>query len=321
MNSIENIVIKGFLPRENGDMVVVPTEIVGKAGSDFDIDKMNLYMSNYKVKYSKFTNEEIIEFKKTDFYKKISDKSKAMIVKLGNEKFLELIEDLNNFSVTKNTGKYGNLKEYLDSNNITGDENKMYTELKNSLVLYNGYRKEVIKNNIKNKKQFKPIVEELIYVESNEDNMKSLQNKLKEIMDELISQPENYRQLIMPNSTATLKSLADEINDLKQKNSSEKSMLLLRKFVPSAETRERYLTGKRLVGIAALQSTSHVMSQISDIMLSGNYDISKVEFLVKYDPTYEKNEDGYYEKTVTINLSYNDKEIGKFYLNAKTDAE
>jgi len=321
MNSIENIVIKGFLPRENGDMVVVPTEIVGKAGSDFDIDKMNLYMSNYKVKYSKFTNEEIIEFKKTDFYKKISDKSKAMIVKLGNEKFLELIEDLNNFSVTKNTGKYGNLKEYLDNNNITGAENKMYTELKKSLVQYNAYRREIIKNNKDNKKQFKPIVEELIYVESNEDNMKSLQNKLKEIMDELISQPENYRQLIMPNSTATLKSLADEINDLKQKGSSEKSMLLLRKFVPSAETRERYLTGKRLVGIAALQSTSHVMSQISDIMLSGNYDISKVEFLVKYDPTYEKNEDGYYEKTVTINLSYNDKEIGKFYLNAKTDAE
>ena len=125
----------------------------------------------------------------------------------------------------------------------------------------------------------------------------------------------------MPNSTATLKSLADEINDLKQKNISEKSMLLLRKFIPSAETRERYLTGKRLVGIAALQSTSHVMSQIADIMLSGNYEVGKVEFLVKYDPTYKKNNDGKYEKTVTINLSYNDKEIGKFYLNAKTDAE
>jgi hypothetical protein len=320
MNSIENIVVKGFLPKENGDMIVVPTEIVGKSGSDFDIDKMNLYMSNYKVKYTKFTNEEITEFKKTDFYKKISDKSKAMIVKLGNEKFLELIEDLNNFSVTSNTGKYGNLKEYLDSNNITGDENKMYTELKNSLVQYNAYRKEVIKNNKDNRKQFKPIVEDIIYVESNEDNMKSLQNKLKEIMDKIISQPENYRQLIMPNSTATLKSIANEINELKQKGSSEKSMLSLRKFIQSAETRERYLTGKRLVGIAALQSTSHVISQISDIMLSGNYEVSKIEFLVKYDPTYKK-ENGKYRKDIEIKLSYNNKEIGKFYINAKTDAE
>jgi hypothetical protein len=320
MNSIENIVVKGFLPKENGDMIVVPTEIVGKSGSDFDIDKMNLYMSNYKVKYTKFTNEEITEFKKTDFYKKISDKSKAMIVKLGNEKFLEVIEDLNNFSVTSNTGKYGNLKEYLDSNNITGDENKMYTELKNSLVQYNAYRKEVIKNNKDNRKQFKPIVEDIIYVESNEDNMKSLQNKLKEIMDKIISQPENYRQLIMPNSTATLKSIANEINELKQKGSSEKSMLSLRKFIQSAETRERYLTGKRLVGIAALQSTSHVISQISDIMLSGNYEVSKIEFLVKYDPTYKK-ENGKYRKDIEIKLSYNNKEIGKFYINAKTDAE
>ena len=65
-------------------------------------------------------------------------------------------------------------------------------------------------------------------------------------------------------------------------------MLSLRKFIPSAETRERYLTGKRLVGIAALQSTSHVMSQIADIALSGNYEVSKMEFLVKYDPTYKK---------------------------------
>ena len=50
----------------------------------------------------------------------------------------------------------------------------MYTELKDSLVLYNAYRREVIKNNINNKKQFKPIVEDIIYVESNEDNMKSI---------------------------------------------------------------------------------------------------------------------------------------------------
>jgi hypothetical protein len=52
MNSIENIVVKGFTPRENGDMVIVPSEIVGKSGSDFDIDKLNLYFANYKYDYS-----------------------------------------------------------------------------------------------------------------------------------------------------------------------------------------------------------------------------------------------------------------------------
>ena len=321
MNSIENIIIKGFLPRENGDMIVVPTEIVGKSGSDFDIDKMNLYMSNYKYDYSKNNKTIIKEKYKTDEFKNFIIKFLTNFeneegVKIYNKKNAKEILDafseedlilINTSTYTEKNRKLGTALTSLES--VIDDETTRYHagNLKKGLSAYN--------------KELKNISKELIYVESNEDSMKSLQNKLKEIMDELISQPENYRQLIMPNSTATLKSLADEINELKQKGSSEKSMLSLRKFIPSAETRERYLTGKRLVGIAALQSTSHIMSQIADIALSGNYDISKVEFLVKYDPLYEKNKDGKYEKTVTINLSYNDKEIGKFYLNAKTDAE
>lgn len=49
MGQIENIKIKGFLPKELGDIVVVPTGIVGKAGSDFDIDKLNLLLPNFYV--------------------------------------------------------------------------------------------------------------------------------------------------------------------------------------------------------------------------------------------------------------------------------
>jgi Fe-S cluster biosynthesis and repair protein YggX len=47
LNSIESIVVKGFLPKSAGDMIVVPAELVAKAGSDFDIDKLNLYIPNF----------------------------------------------------------------------------------------------------------------------------------------------------------------------------------------------------------------------------------------------------------------------------------
>lgn len=50
LNSIENIVIKGFLPQEYGDTIVLPSEIVAKAGSDFDIDKLNVFIPNYNIK-------------------------------------------------------------------------------------------------------------------------------------------------------------------------------------------------------------------------------------------------------------------------------
>ena len=49
-NSMESIIIKGFLPKEAGNLVVVPSELVVKAGIDFDVDKMNiLYPSVFKV--------------------------------------------------------------------------------------------------------------------------------------------------------------------------------------------------------------------------------------------------------------------------------
>jgi hypothetical protein len=46
MNSLEAFVIKGFLPEYMGDSIVVPEAITAKAGSDFDVDKLNTYLKN-----------------------------------------------------------------------------------------------------------------------------------------------------------------------------------------------------------------------------------------------------------------------------------
>ena len=46
LNSIDFIEVVGFLPKHFGDTVIVPTEIVGKAGSDYDIDKLSIYFPN-----------------------------------------------------------------------------------------------------------------------------------------------------------------------------------------------------------------------------------------------------------------------------------
>ena len=49
INSIEAITIKGFLPKEAGEAVMMPSEIVVKAGSDYDIDKLTIMFPNYTV--------------------------------------------------------------------------------------------------------------------------------------------------------------------------------------------------------------------------------------------------------------------------------
>jgi hypothetical protein len=48
-NSIESVRVKKFLPPEVGPLVIVPSEIVAKAGSDFDIDKLNIYIPTFRA--------------------------------------------------------------------------------------------------------------------------------------------------------------------------------------------------------------------------------------------------------------------------------
>ena len=46
-NSIERIRIMGFLPESYGNMIVVPAQLTTKTGSDFDIDKLNIYFPTF----------------------------------------------------------------------------------------------------------------------------------------------------------------------------------------------------------------------------------------------------------------------------------
>ena len=49
LNSIDFIEVVGFLPKSFGDTVIVPSEIVGKAGSDYDIDKLTIYFPHTEI--------------------------------------------------------------------------------------------------------------------------------------------------------------------------------------------------------------------------------------------------------------------------------
>ena len=48
-NSSDVINVKGFIPVEMGDTVIVPSALVKKVGSDFDIDKLSTYLKNIYV--------------------------------------------------------------------------------------------------------------------------------------------------------------------------------------------------------------------------------------------------------------------------------
>lgn len=100
LSSIETIVVKDFLPEAAGDIIVLPTEIVAKAGSDYDIDKMYLYVPNYyKVKGQlKYIDYSHWEEQYEELLKSFKDEKKEGILEalsgfFGNSKLLQELAD------------------------------------------------------------------------------------------------------------------------------------------------------------------------------------------------------------------------------------
>ena len=120
--------IKGFLPQFMGSTVVLPSEITKIAGSDFDIDKLNMYMKNTYVSSKG-------ELKLVPFFG-YGEKAKEAIKKFILKEDLESILDVNERTVASTENDYGKLadklykqsleNEYFDSieKMATLDENK-----------------------------------------------------------------------------------------------------------------------------------------------------------------------------------------------------
>jgi hypothetical protein len=270
-NSIDSISIKGFLPRTNGDMVVVPSEIVGKSGSDFDIDKLNLYLANASVVASDYSSPTFKKFMIDDLIK--SGATTTYANRLVNSLDKATILNINQSTYTEhgklNKGASTSLSD-LTSDKKTQED---YAFFKKSLSNYNAqYRGKKI----------------LTYTEPNTTTKEGLQNKLLNLMSELVLRDENYAQLVTPNATDTLKALAESIKDAKVKAGTklledEKSPTYLRSFVGSSITRERYLTAKRMVGIAALHTTFQAMAQVSGLKLNGKFSVKGIKYLAAKD--------------------------------------
>lgn len=74
--SIENIVIAGFLPRDKGNYVVVPFELPKKAGSDFDIDKLNIFLPVLEKTYPDTNINDVLQEISSHYFRGARGKSR-----------------------------------------------------------------------------------------------------------------------------------------------------------------------------------------------------------------------------------------------------
>jgi hypothetical protein len=264
MSSIEVFRVKGFLPQSMGDTIVVPSEVTAKAGSDFDIDKMNTYLKstyidkNGDIKLVKYQGSE--EATKAFFGKVFDDVLEKQ--KINKAELLEAtqilslgLEDTNNL-----LDKYANLLDVLleDAKDSSEFEGKVMQELERlgdvdlQAKLRNRFMDDMYK--------------------------RSLENEYYIALEDMITLPENFDRLIAPVDDAGLSDLATELDVLrKEDETSIPGRLLNRNYM--TPLRNAFVTAKKWVGISAVNITGQSLTQKSEVYI----DPARIETLSDFD--------------------------------------
>ncbi len=235
LNSIEVFKVKGFLPQSAGHTIVVPSEITTKAGSDFDIDKLNIYLKNTYIDSK--GDLQVVPF--YGIYEAAKEKLKVLQASID---------------ISKEKGVKDIIEEY--------DPNEFIEEF-SSDKLY----------------------------------QQSLENEYFNTLQEMVQLPENFERLLTPNTDEDVKALSIEIGDkLGEKETTKVSNLLNRNFL--SYLRHAFLTGKKWVGIAAVNITGHALSQREDIYI----DPTNFEGFSDYDKQFVDPDN---ERLISILLPHN----------------
>jgi hypothetical protein len=248
LSSIEVFRIKGFLPDYMGYTVVVPSEITTKAGSDFDIDKLNMYLKSVYV--DKNNNVRLVKYLGSEeatkeFYGNVFDE-RINIKAIKKAELLEAfrivaydLADPNNL-----VDKYSNLLDVmLDGvEDLAAAEDKMVSDLEklSDAGLQSDLRNKFVRDMYK----------------------RSLENEYYDSLEKLITLPENFERLISPVNDAGLEKLSEKLNKLRGYNEDQiKNRILNRNYMTTL--RNTFVMAKKWVGIAAVNITNLSLKQKS----------------------------------------------------------
>jgi hypothetical protein len=214
-NSIDVFKIKQFLPKDFGDSVIIPSALVKKAGSDFDIDKLSIYLKNL------FT-ENSGKLKRIPFYGTGENAKKE-------------------FGKLYDVGYFDNyISQMKDSLSLESAEDRLMESM--FPEEYSLQRENVIDTLYK----------------------KSLENAYIQSLENLISHPLNYDNLVKPNDAKPLSDLSDAIQKemgYGKADFGNVGNMLSRRFM--SNLRQSFVGGKQALGIAAQGQVGHAQRQRS----------------------------------------------------------
>jgi len=241
-NSVDVIVVKKFLPKEFGDSVVIPAALVQKVGSDFDIDKLSVYLKNVYIKNGK----------------------PKLVPYLGTGE-----QAINKFRELYDQGEFLTEEEMKELDRYISEEEVLLQDIAEesasgklmaSIVGKLFSEEELVQEFTKGIRSKDQIINKLY--------KKSLENAYIQSMENLVTHPKNYENLIKPNSADQLKGLAEFIAEktvgstFDYKNVGN---MLDRTFM--SRLRHAFVTGKYAIGIAAVNQTNHSLNQRQPIYI------------------------------------------------------
>lgn len=257
LNSIENIIVKGFLPKHYGNIVIVPSEIVGKAGSDFDIDKLYLYFPNvFKNVDGKYIYIKDGEGQFDEYLTSVEKEYK----KLANT--IELpIQDWEQLKEALLTDNMDVLDEIRDT--ITNDVKK-FIKLNKEINISSREEEKILLDATSSLKKFI----NSLYSKS-EFQIAQSENTIQEAFHEILSHPKSYYQLVNPIENTSVKELRTMLNGIFKIDSRDKkdySKLGEEDYMHGATTQN--FEGAGVIGIVALASTFHILAQQNDFYVA-----------------------------------------------------
>lgn len=135
-NSMEFMEIYEFLPEEAGNIIIPPSEIVAKSGSDFDIDKLTIFEPNYSYKVGDvLVSDNMLDAIKKEFPSE-KDITKEFIENIINKLESENPEDITKEErkiykfILKNTES---IPEYSKGDDSKSIENKVIENIREIL--------------------------------------------------------------------------------------------------------------------------------------------------------------------------------------------
>ena len=270
-NSIDAVRIKQFLPKEFGDNVVVPAAIVKKVGSDFDIDKLSIYLKNVFYEDGKL---KLVPF--YGFGQQAKDKFAAMFDsgKLFNKEQrnqLKQLQELKDYELSGmlDTAKGERFNALFEALGVTQDEDALS-------ILVEELKRDGVRDAVVNR----------MYKQS-------LENEFIQSSENLVSHPENFKRLITPNSAEQLKAISKTIVDKVIGSTFDYTAvdnMLDRRFM--SRLRQAFVSGKQAIGIAAVQQVNHSLNQRSAMYVDKNrldrVDFRDAKFLGDAEVRFEK---------------------------------